>query len=189
MTIALAARFFLGFLFLSAGSSKLTDRAAFIGAVEGYELLPRSISRPIGTWLPILEVLVGGALLVGAATRLAALAVAVLLTIFISAVLVSLLRGREIDCGCAGSAYRKITWWHVVKNGVLVILALATISAAHSPLSVDELRTQVPAGGNPGAFATLIAVSTLYITFKLLIQIRGTRIAERSFKMRFGVPR
>lgn len=117
--VALICRFTVGLLFLFAGPYKLPERDRFQHAIENYRLLPDSVPRMLAFWLPPLEIAAGVALLVGLATRLAALLLAAMLGVFILGVGVNLLRGRKIDCGCIGGKYKEITWAHVIKNSVL----------------------------------------------------------------------
>ncbi len=67
-----------------------------------YRLLPEVLVAPIAFGPPALEISVGLLLLTGAFVRAAAIAAAVLLTVFIAAVASAWARGLSIDCGCFG---------------------------------------------------------------------------------------
>lgn len=62
--------------------------------------------------------------MVGVATGPIALALGLLLLAFICAVSINLLRGRRIECGCAGAAAREITWSHVLRNLAFTVMAV-----------------------------------------------------------------
>jgi hypothetical protein len=56
----------------------------------------------------------------------------VLLVLFAGAIAVNVMRGRtDIDCGCFRSALRQnLSWWLVLRNAVLLVLALACLPGA-----------------------------------------------------------
>ena len=100
--LATAARLVLGGVFVVAGILKLPDPAAAVRAVRAYRLLPESLVAPVAYGLPMLEIVVGLALLAGIFVRTAAIASAVLLVVFLAAVGSAWARGLQIDCGCFG---------------------------------------------------------------------------------------
>lgn len=67
-----------------------------------YRFLPEALVAPIAFGPPALEISVGLLLPTGAFVRAAAIAAAVLLTVFIAAVASAWARGLSIDCGCFG---------------------------------------------------------------------------------------
>jgi uncharacterized membrane protein YphA (DoxX/SURF4 family) len=99
---ATAARLLLGGVLVVAGLLKLPDPAAAVWAVRAYRLLPEALVGPVAFGLPVVEVAVGLALLVGVFVRTAALAAALLLVVFLGAVGSAWARGLQIDCGCFG---------------------------------------------------------------------------------------
>ena len=152
--IVLAARLLIGVLFVLAGLGKLRDRAGFRRAVDRYELLPGSLVSPFAAALPWVEVAVGIALAAGFATPLAAGMVTVMLLGFAVAAAVNLLRGRDIDCGCAGAAGgTRISWWLVARNAALAVLA-----AGVAVVTADRPLPAVPAGDLLAVAVTVVAV-------------------------------
>jgi uncharacterized membrane protein YphA (DoxX/SURF4 family) len=97
------ARLLLGGVFVVAGVLKLPDPAAAVRAVRAYQLLPESLVGPVAFGLPVIEIAVGLALLLGVFVRTASIASAVLLAVFIGAVGSAWARGLQIDCGCFGN--------------------------------------------------------------------------------------
>jgi hypothetical protein len=129
---ALAFRFVLAFVFLTASVPKLLARSSFERAVANYALLPSSLVRPIAAWLPRLELLCAIALLFGIAIMPVAGSAAAMLGGFAFAVAVNLVRGREIDCGCNGSVTpRQISWGLAV--GDLALAGMAIAAAVANP--------------------------------------------------------
>jgi uncharacterized membrane protein YphA (DoxX/SURF4 family) len=100
--LATAARILLGGVLLVAGALKIPDPAAAVRAVRAYEALPEPLVAPVAFGLPVVEIAVGLALLLGVFVRAAALASAVLLVVFLAGVASAWARGLQIDCGCFG---------------------------------------------------------------------------------------
>lgn len=128
--LATAARLALGGVFVVAGALKIPDPAAAERAVRAYQLLPEVLVPPVAFGLPVLEIAVGLALLLGVYVRTAAIASAVLLVVFLAGVISAWSRGLQIDCGCFGdggvvpagaTAYPS----EVARDVVLLIAALA----------------------------------------------------------------
>ncbi|SOC46652.1 Methylamine utilisation protein MauE [Blastococcus aggregatus] len=100
--VATAARVLLGAVFLVAGLLKIPDPAAAVRAVRAYRLLPEPLVEPVAFGLPVLEIAVGLALILGVFVRAAAAAAAVLVLVFLAGVGSAWARGLQIDCGCFG---------------------------------------------------------------------------------------
>jgi uncharacterized membrane protein YphA (DoxX/SURF4 family) len=98
-----AARVALAAILGYAGLIKIGDTGAAVRAVRAYEILPEG--WPLQIWAfgqPFLELALALLLLVGLASRLAAIAASVLLVIFIAGIVSVWVRGLSIDCGCFG---------------------------------------------------------------------------------------
>ena len=98
--LATVARLGLGAVFVVAGILKLPDPAAAVRAVRAYRLLPEAMVGAVAFGMPIIEIAVGVALILGIFVRTAAIATAVLLTVYIAAISSAWARGLQIDCGC-----------------------------------------------------------------------------------------
>lgn len=94
--VGFAAREIVGILLLVASLSKMSDRAGFFAALQGYGLLPDAVNRLASLFVPLTEFVLGIGLVVGAFTRILVLAAAALLTIFTAWLIVALARGRTI---------------------------------------------------------------------------------------------
>ena len=100
--IGLLARIGLASVWLISGYLKAVDHRTTVVAVRGYRILPESLVVPVASVLPYLEIALGLLLLVGLATRLAAVLSTVVLVVFIAGVISAAARGLSIDCGCFG---------------------------------------------------------------------------------------
>lgn len=81
-----------------------------------------------GYGLPWGELMLAVALVLGVALPLAGAAVALLLLVFIGAVVVNLRRGRAIACNCHGIAGTKTIGWGTVARNALLASAALTVA-------------------------------------------------------------
>ena len=139
--LATAARLLVGGVFLVAGLLKIPDPAAAVRAVRAYRLLPEGLVAPVAFGLPVVEIAVGLALIVGVFVRTAAIASAVLLVVFLAGVGSAWARGLQIDCGCFGgggavaaadTAYPA----EILRDSALLLVALALARWPRSRLAL-----------------------------------------------------
>jgi uncharacterized membrane protein YphA (DoxX/SURF4 family) len=145
------ARILLGGVFVVAGVLKVPDPAAAVRAVRAYQLLPEPLVAPVAFGLPVVEIAVGLALLVGVFVRTAAIAAAVLLVVYLVGVGSAWARGLQIDCGCFGkggtvAAGRTAYPLDVVRDAALLLIALALAFRPRSRLALGgaPLEEEVP---------------------------------------------
>jgi uncharacterized membrane protein YphA (DoxX/SURF4 family) len=165
----LMARCVLVAIFFRAALGKMSDLADFRSAVANYRLLPAAAVPAVALALPFAEAAAALLLAVGVLTGPVAALLALLLVIFAAAIAVNLARGRVFDCGCAGSAPRKIGWQHVAVNLTLAAVAAAIALAppaglsvwpgVHGPFSVTTSR----ADAIPVVLAAVLAVVTILV--------------------------
>ena len=102
--VSTGARLVLGGVFMVAGVLKAIDPQSSVAAVRAYQLLPSSLATMVGWGLPFAEIALGLLLLAGIATRAVAAATAILLLIFIVAVVSA--------CGTRPEhRLRLLRWW------------------------------------------------------------------------------
>lgn len=168
--LVLAVRFFLGFLFLFAGASKWRGDEMH-KTVERYGLLPQRLIAPVARWLPRLEVLCAVMLLLGVFISTAAFVMAGLLVAFAVAAVVVLVSGRDVDCGCFGSASRsKLRPVTVVRN--LALAAAAVLVGLHPPSALAVL----PSGA--AADAALSAGDALAVPISVATMMLGIAVVR-----------
>jgi uncharacterized membrane protein YphA (DoxX/SURF4 family) len=118
------ARLIVGGVLLVAGLAKIrSGHNQLLNAIIGYDLLPKPMALVMANVLPWLEVLVGGLIIVGLWTHIATFVGAGLLMVFSSVVAVSLLRGKNQDCGCF-QPLTPVQWRLVYRNLGLMSLLL-----------------------------------------------------------------
>lgn len=98
--LVLLCRLAVGGVYIYASLDKLAHPQAFAAAIDNYHLVPYALLHPAALLLPMVEFVLGVALVVGVARRGASLIAAVLLVVFIVAIASALSRGLDISCGC-----------------------------------------------------------------------------------------
>ena len=99
-----AARLFLGFIFIYAGGVKIADPAAFGDSIANYRLVPNFLVHFVAITLPWIEVIAGILLIFGIAVKENATIFNALLVAFIVMILLAIIRGLDIECGCFGTS-------------------------------------------------------------------------------------
>jgi uncharacterized membrane protein YphA (DoxX/SURF4 family) len=139
-----AARLVLAGVWIVAGGAKVSDLPASVRAVNAYELLPHAAGSVVGAALPLVEIVLGGLLLVGLATRVAAAVSATLLAAFIAGIAAAWARGLRIDCGCFGGGGALADGAdpgyaaEIGRDAALVALALLLVALPYTRLSLDR---------------------------------------------------
>ncbi|MDN5859453.1 MAG: DoxX family membrane protein [Pseudonocardia sp.] len=143
--LATLARLLLGGVWLWAGLAKVTDLDASVRAVRAYDLLPEALVPPIGAALPLVEILLGVLLVVGAFVRPAAIGSAVLMAAFVAGIASAWARGLRIDCGCFGSggllaADEEPTYgWELARDAGLLLVAVLLAWRPASRFALEDV--------------------------------------------------
>jgi putative oxidoreductase len=140
--LALAARLYLGTIFLLACWHKIAEPSAFAIDIATYQILPLALVNPMAIVLPWAELAAGVMLLVGFRARAAALLIAGMMTMFSVAIGVAVAKGLDMSCGCfasQGAAEDPISWRTIVRDVAWLILALYVLLLDRRPLGMDRL--------------------------------------------------
>ena len=133
----------LAAVLLISGVIKALDARETIVAVRAYQLVPESLVGAVAAVLPYLEIALGLLLLIGLATRLAAVLAAVVMVVFVAAVTSAAARGLSIDCGCFGgggevAAGQTAYTAEILRDLGLLAMAVYLTIRPDTPLSVDR---------------------------------------------------
>lgn len=154
--LALFATTCIALTFIASGAMKLFQPRHFVGVVRDFQILPDVLTKPVAYALPYLELCVGLFLLLNAYGDLFLIIAVILLAAFTFAITVNLLRGRvSISCGCFGSRKTELTWLLVVRNLVLVLMAVTGL------IHGGQL-TDVAIAESLGVFLSIGVLITLY---------------------------
>jgi uncharacterized membrane protein YphA (DoxX/SURF4 family) len=122
----LAARLFLAFIFIYAGTDKISNPAGFSQAIQNYRLFPTEIINIFAIIIPWIELICGLLLLFGISVRENSFIISSLLFVFTLAVAISMIRGLNFDCGCFGKP-SPIGWKKLGENFLMLLLSVLLI--------------------------------------------------------------
>jgi uncharacterized membrane protein YphA (DoxX/SURF4 family) len=141
--ILLAARLVLSFVFIFAAVSKAADPEGFGQVIANYKLLPDFAINTIAIILPWIELTAGLLLLFGISVKENSAILSVLLTVFIFAILISIFRGLDIECGCFGTVDgSKVGLLKIFENTGLLILGLILLKFDSTFLFLASAKTE-----------------------------------------------
>ena len=121
-------RILLGVVFIYAAITKASDPEGFARAISNYKLLPTFLINFIAIILPWIELCAGVLLLFGISVKENSMILSGLLIVFVMAILISLARGLNIDCGCFGTVGgTKVGVQKILENIGLLISGLLLI--------------------------------------------------------------
>ena len=139
--VAFLCRLGVGGTFLLACWDKLLHPVAFAQAIHNYRLVPWVLLHPWTQFLPVLELVVGLALVLGVYRRGAALVAGGLTGIFIVAIAAALARGLDISCGCFHTDGGHAVGISLVVRDVLLLLAcLPPLLAREAGPALENIR-------------------------------------------------
>ncbi len=144
--LALAARWYLGWVFLFACFHKILHPASFALDIATYDILPLSLVNLMAIMLPWAELAAGLLLVLGWRARAAALVVAGMMVMFVVSLLLALNAGLDMSCGCFASQAAQdqdpINGMTVLRDLGWLALALYVVIFDRVPLGIDRLRKQ-----------------------------------------------
>lgn len=183
---ALACRYILATTFFLAGLSKISNHRAFAQVISRYNLLPERYSPAVATWLPRFEILSAVLLGAGVLVSLAATALLVALVVFTAAVTINLVRGQSMDCGCFGStAGRTITWFSVLRNLLLIAIAIVAVRSPYINLSLAGRGEPASVTSDASAVAVaMMGITSVLLALLLTEIVRITRASRSIAKWR-----
>jgi putative oxidoreductase len=137
--LARLARFALAAVFIGAAVPKLLAPGEFAAAIENYRVLPQALVGKVAMILPVGELVLAAALIVGPMRRGAALLCTLLLVGFSVAMAQARMRGIDLSCGCFGAALEaKVSWLTVLRTSALALLG------GYVFLTLGPRRNQTP---------------------------------------------
>jgi uncharacterized membrane protein YphA (DoxX/SURF4 family) len=146
----LAARLYLGTIFLLACGHKILHPGAFAVDIATYQMLPLALVNPLAIVLPWVELAAGLMLVFGFRTRAAALLVTGMVAMFTVAISYAVARGLDMSCGCfasQGAADDPISWRTILRDTGWLVLTLYVLVFDRRPFGLDRLlgrRSAVP---------------------------------------------
>lgn len=139
----LVLRLTLGIVFIAASLDKARHPLAFARAVSYYHIIPDEMINTFALVVPWVELLAGAALVIGIASRGAALLIGGLLVVFTIALVSAIARGIDISCGCFSTTPgegHKVGYDLVVRDILMIVAAIPLVLRGAGTLSLDDLR-------------------------------------------------
>lgn len=137
--LLLSSRIILAFVFIFAGAEKISDPDQFAVAISNYKIFPIFSLNIIAITLPWLEVAAGILLLFGISVKENSAIIGTLMIFFTVIVLIALLRGLDIDCGCFGTSDgQKVGLVKIIENIGLIILSLHIFFFGNNSFSLEK---------------------------------------------------
>lgn len=130
----------LSLVLVTAAGGKLGAPDRFRRALATYRVIPKATIGALVVAVPVTELALAALQWVRPLQPIVGLAITAMFVAFTLLLLRSLVTGEEADCGCFGSAApEKVSWFSIVRNALLIGLALAGAFAdgpsAASPLA------------------------------------------------------
>ncbi|MDP4173359.1 MAG: MauE/DoxX family redox-associated membrane protein [Bacteroidota bacterium] len=137
--LLLIARLIPGVIFIFAGMEKISDPTSFAKAIYDYKIFPELLINFFALAIPWIEVVSGLLLVFGIWVRENAFILNALLLVFIILILISILRGLNIECGCFGTASgSRVGWRKILENVALLIPGIYLTYFENIPLQQEN---------------------------------------------------
>lgn len=132
-----AIRIVLGIVFIFAAVSKVAEPELFARSISNYKLLPIFLVNILAIILPWIELCAGLLLIFGVSVKENSAVLSGLLSVFIIAIIISLIRGLDIECGCFGTVDgAKVGIQKILENIGLLLAGLILIRFDSKTLSI-----------------------------------------------------
>jgi len=122
--LALVLRICVGSVFIYASMSKIPYPAQFAEATANYRLVPHWLLNLGAVVLPWVEFVCGLFLVIGFMSRASAILIGCMIILFNVMVLINMVWGAPINCGCYDTVGEPIGWKKITENVVLLIFTI-----------------------------------------------------------------
>jgi putative oxidoreductase len=117
-------RLLLGGIFIWTGLLKIFDPLGFARDIANYRFVPDGVALLIALILPWVELCCGILLILGFFRQAAAWLTALMLAGFLVLIVVTMIRGIDIECGCFGALGRKVDFRLILTDSILLFFAV-----------------------------------------------------------------
>ena len=122
--LGLAVRVYLGGVFIYASMYKINYPGEFAETIASYQLVPFWAVNLMALVMPWAELVSGILMVLGVRTKSAAVAIGGMLVMFSLAIVITLLRGIPIGCGCFTSVEEPLGWGTLGRDLLWLIMTL-----------------------------------------------------------------
>jgi uncharacterized membrane protein YphA (DoxX/SURF4 family) len=136
-------RVLLGGLLLVTGALKVGHAPDLAAAIAGFRLLPAAAIGPLALALPFFELMLGGYLVAGLFTRVAAIVACAQFVVYAAAIASAVIRHIPANCGCFGPNDVAVADWpHVAFDLSLALVCAFVAYGAPGSFAVDRRLRQ-----------------------------------------------
>ncbi len=143
--LSFALRVYLGYFFIYASLSKIPHSAQFAEAIADYRLIPYMSLNLGAVILPWIELVTGLFLIIGFKSRTSIIVIGLLLIMFDVMILINMVQGAPINCGCYDVVGEPIGWKKVLEN-VLMLVFSVQIYYCDKPVLLGRLKSTIGLG-------------------------------------------
>ena len=122
--VGLLLRIYVGGVFIYASMYKINYPGEFAETIASYQLVPFWAVNLMALVMPWTELVSGILMVLGVRTKSAAAAIGGMLVMFSVAIVITLLRGIPIGCGCFTSVEEPLGWDTLGRDLVWLIMTL-----------------------------------------------------------------
>ncbi len=128
----------LGFVFVVASLGKIIDPQGFAKDVYSYAILPSYLVPFFAVIIPWIEFIAGLLLMIDIYPKSNSLIINGLLLVFIIAIVIDVIRGIEISCGCFDFLFpeEKIGWATVIRDLILLVMGMIIMFFDHNIVKI-----------------------------------------------------
>jgi uncharacterized membrane protein YphA (DoxX/SURF4 family) len=143
--MATPVRWYLGLLFVGACLHKIAEPRLFAVDVATYDILPLALVNLAAITLPWVELAAGLMLLAGWRVRAAAWLIALMMALFMAALVIALGKGLDMSCGCfasQGAEEDPISLLTVARDSVWLAMSCFVLVCDRGLLGFDGRRAR-----------------------------------------------
>ena len=117
-------RLVLAFIFILSALEKFKSLESFALNVDAYQIFPAIVVNLIVVIIPWLELFVGFGLLFKFKLRANLLLYLILMICFTILVVIAMIKGLDIECGCFGESSTKVGLVKIIENMMIIFMNL-----------------------------------------------------------------
>lgn len=117
-------RLILAFIFILSALEKFKSLESFALNVDAYQIFPAIVVNLIVVIIPWLELFVGFGLLFKFKLRANLLLYLILMISFTILVMIAMIKGLDIECGCFGESSTKVGLTKIIENMMIIFMNL-----------------------------------------------------------------
>lgn len=126
LAVSVLMRLVVGGYFIYAASMKVMDSPeVFTKNIKGFQIVSPMWAPAMAIVMPWVEIVSAALLIVGVWVKEARLLIVLMLLVFITAVISSMIRGLPIDCGCTGKSDSPSSGWVIISRNTAFLGCLA----------------------------------------------------------------